>query len=204
MNLKDCIVAFETQRGNHQTAMDKTHVHHNGAIAGLKRSWDVGIKSDGTGDVIVFEIPALKDRSVSMWFQCDDTAKISTLLIPTASSTTFQVKITGNNIIFYNSVTSLLKAFTSNLWTHFTGVYDYYNENIYMYLNGELVADNLLAGSADSYGGVYWIGQSGANGIIGHLDHIRIYEKALTAAEVKKEYYRTKLQRAKILIKSQR
>lgn len=84
-------------------------------------------------------------------------------------------------------------SISTGTWYHLAGVWDSSTHNLYLYLNGILVAtQNTGANVPDSgSGNNLTIGSRGATHTAGTLDDTRIYNRALTASEVKQLYSAT-------------
>ena len=73
---------------------------------------------------------------------------------------------------------------TLDVWYHVVGVYD--GANVKLYVNGSLKDSSTLIGSIGANANPVWIGQSKNKGnpINGAIDEVRIYNQALSAAEI--------------------
>lgn len=83
--------------------------------------------------------------------------------------------------------------FTTNTWVHIAVVADYLGGNVAFYKNGALVASNSAANMIGYFPNLVknkWIGSYGGSGdyLFGRLDDYRIYNRALSAAEIKAVY----------------
>lgn len=79
-----------------------------------------------------------------------------------------------------------------NTWTHFSASID--NLDVKMHINGELKYSGTETISMSGWTGLWRIGQRG-NGtyyLLGELDNLKIYNKALTDAEVKQNFEATR------------
>ena len=108
------------------------------------------------------------------------------------------VHVGGNLVIFYGSYangSTYVAAYASisaselNTWVHLTGVIDSTAQKIYMYKNG------VLTGSANYTGGIQSVtnpvrigGDGGVFNLTGSIDEARIYNRALSATEIKQLY----------------
>lgn len=82
----------------------------------------------------------------------------------------------------------------ADTWTHIAGVWD--GQSIRIYLNGELKQSTPAVGSLQANTSPLYIGcdygTPGGTGISGKVDDVRIYNRALSANEIKKLYTLTK------------
>ena len=71
-------------------------------------------------------------------------------------------------------------------WHHLTGVLD--GSKLFFYLDGELVTDMPFAGAIASNGPETEIGKAGDGGFVGLIDEVAIYDRPLSAEEVKQNF----------------
>lgn len=71
-------------------------------------------------------------------------------------------------------------------WHHIVGVYS--NKSVKIYVDGILKNSGTLSGSMFNYDNGMYIGAIGSYGFNGLIDEVKIYNKALTADEVKQDY----------------
>ena len=78
-------------------------------------------------------------------------------------------------------------ALPANTWTHVAATYD--GSQLRFYVNGALVASAAAAGSYAVNGSPLWMGGNAVYGehLRGKLDDVRIYNRALTAAEIQRD-----------------
>ena len=78
-------------------------------------------------------------------------------------------------------------ALPVNTWTHVAATYD--GSQLRLYLNGALVASTAVTGSYQVNGNPLWIGGNAVYGehFQGKLDELRIYNRALTQAEIQQD-----------------
>jgi glucose/arabinose dehydrogenase len=78
-------------------------------------------------------------------------------------------------------------ALTVNAWTHLAATYD--GGQLRFYVNGAQVAATIVTGSLQVNGNPLWIGGNAVYGehFQGKLDDVRVYNRALTAAEIQQD-----------------
>ncbi len=71
-------------------------------------------------------------------------------------------------------------------WHHVVGVYN--NKSVKIYVDGILKNSGTLSGTMSNYGDGMFIGAIGSYAFNGLIDEVKIYNKALTADEIKQDY----------------
>src|SRR6185436_15339523 len=74
-----------------------------------------------------------------------------------------------------------------NTWTHLAATYD--GARLQLYVNGALVASRAVSGSYEVNANPLWIGGNAVYGehFQGRLDELRVYDRALTQAEIQQD-----------------
>lgn len=103
------------------------------------------------------------------------------------SNATFFVTTTTNGDTAFTSSTTLTAAMLGK-WTHVCCTYD--GSNLKLYVNGLLESTKAQATVAASTGTSFQLGRhaSGSSYLDGRIDDVRIYNRALTAEEIKQLY----------------
>jgi hypothetical protein len=149
--------------------------------------------------------------TVSGWVKMGVGANYQSILTDGIESATigfiFLQREVGTNVLKWeyangtNRVDAVMNTFFAgydNTWIHLTVVADYSEATVKFYRNGELIQTSAMTGvpvfpstNRVKYLGAY---NSGANFrlTIGNLDDIRIYNRELSAAEIKELYESTK------------
>lgn len=178
----------------------------NGAGWGAGK-YGAAVSLDGVDDYVALGNPAglqlTGSMTVSAWinstsFPGDDAAIVSKRGLETEGGYQFDTTVdTGPRTIGFklnngaggNMFRYGVTAMTAGVWYHVAGVYNAATGTMNVYLNGQL--DNgAFVGTADTTqknsGQNVKIGQraSGGFGFIGLLDDVRIYDRALTQAEI--------------------
>jgi hypothetical protein len=77
----------------------------------------------------------------------------------------------------------------NNTWTMVTGVYDATAKQMRLYINGDLVASQNVTGSITTSSNPLTFSSSSVSNVYhGHLDEVRLYNRALTGSEVQGVY----------------
>jgi hypothetical protein len=71
-------------------------------------------------------------------------------------------------------------------WHYLTGVIDV--DKMLLYVDGELVIEDAFAGPMSSNGPETEIGHAGDGGFVGAIDEVAIYDRALSAGEIKQNF----------------
>jgi hypothetical protein len=128
-------------------------------------------------------------QSLSLWVKPSGAGMLLTHAAGTDAA--YDLALTPTNAIEYKQGPWWFGTFTSNArlavnrWTHVVLVFDRADNSITLYLDG--VAQRwTAAGAPASAPGETRLGQdsTGGRGFIGLLDEVRIYNRALSAAEV--------------------
>jgi hypothetical protein len=213
MNLQNCVMALEMREGNSNVVVDKTKYHNNGTIFGARRQFQEGMYFDGINDYIDCgdkdDLEASSNFTAEAWFQVNDHTE-RTVVSKRQSSGGYvgwQVRLlSSTSILYYTtySTTSISKIVTvpdlGTSWHHIA--YTITNDVGQLYLDGVVVGiASTGVGSVTTTSAVFSVGS--ANGGIqffdGMIDGVRIYNISLSANEVKKRYYDSKLERWKAL-----
>jgi Concanavalin A-like lectin/glucanases superfamily len=90
---------------------------------------------------------------------------------------------------FYNNdLDSNTGVFSANKWNHIVNTYDVTSGNRSIYVNGSMVAhDSVAAFTGDTVGQIGYWPISGERWL-GRIDDVRIYNRALSATEIKQLY----------------
>jgi hypothetical protein len=172
------------------------------ATSTLKSIGKVGqaLNFDGTSDYIYLGTPAslfpTSGITLSAWINPDQTA-ISTQIISNDDAATISNQMrtqgaAGLRCSISNTTSTFGSTIPSGEWTHVGCVYD--GANIINYINGVSVGSTPLTGSIsypNSNTEPWRIGRRGdaAPGYFnGRIDEVRIYDRALTASEMKQLY----------------
>ena len=159
-----------------------------------------GLQFDGVndyvdcGDKADFQLPIY---SWSMWIKGNSAPGTSEVTQPLwsaneqfqfswdHSSTGFkQSAVHKSGATWYKS--QIASTLYADIWYHMVGTYD--GTNIRIYLNGNL-EDTDLAPAPNSIAGILAIGGTGATNFFnGSIDSVRIYNRALSAEEVRLSY----------------
>ena len=133
--------------------------------------------------------------TLEAWFKKDDTTNIGELISRRdASNANYDlIAWSDGNIYFEMWISGAVKqvqvSYTANTWYHVVGTYDGSNQKLY--LDGSLVDNDAETGSIDNDDVSLTIGamEDGASYTFGgSIDDVKIYSKALTLAEVERNY----------------
>lgn len=127
------------------------------------------------------------------WFYPTTSAASKTLL---EKATEFQLTTDSNSMplcgIYYsgafNNSAAPTQGLTLSAWNHVICAYD--GTNINTYLNGRLIKQSANTNSVTAASSILYMGQTsgGANFYSGQIDDVKIFNYALTAAQVKDSY----------------
>lgn len=141
---------------------------------------------DGVDDIVQvsgFNVNGVPALTVAMWVNFSNTTERVTINLPSSfdmrtgtNRVTFSVNTTAGFTVYRPTVTVAI-----NQWRHIAGVYD--GANMYVYLDGSLVNFQAKTGTVMTASSPLTMGLMG-----GLLDEVRIYNRALSAAEVLQLY----------------
>ncbi|MEU1724511.1 LamG-like jellyroll fold domain-containing protein [Nonomuraea sp. NPDC005692] len=198
--------SFDEGRGT--TAADSSGNNHPATLTGT--TWgtgkdQLGLQLGGTSASYgVVSGPAIHTNAgytVSAWAKIDNvTADHAVVSQDGAVNSAFKLAYSPGDkkwrMVTYQADTSgatpLRALSTANAvagqWTHLVGVYDAAAGRIRLYVDGVLNAETAFTSGWDATGNVQ-LGRTKANGTIsnylkGTIDEVRLYQKALTAAEI--------------------
>ena len=191
------IVAYwNFDEGSGNTAYDSSGNGYNGILRG-SAGWTEGVvgsavKCNGRGNNVDAPHIAFNDRSstVMLWFKLDKSPAYTHLFNQRASLTQsktlhYVVKQIDYRLrmgFYYNDLDGTT-VIQSEKWYHVTFVYDLNLDRKYIYLDGELDNHGASAGPYKAASGVTWIGNCN-----GAIDEVRVFDYALSQAEVKSYY----------------
>jgi hypothetical protein len=161
-----------------------------------------GLSFDGIDDYVYLGDPAsirpsnLTYITMSAWIKNDSFINANYLIAKddgvgtNATNMSFRNTAEARCGVGGTSVTSSGLGLLAGVWYNFTCTYD--GSNIIMYVNGVNVVSTAKTGAiADSAGNPWIIGGRGLPGgdiVLGKLDEVRLYDRPLTATEVKQLY----------------
>jgi glucose/arabinose dehydrogenase/PKD repeat protein len=205
------VAAYAFNDGTGTTAADASGHSLNGTLVNGP-TWAAGkygsaVNFDGVDDFVDLGNPAALritgSMTVSAWinsaaFPVDDAAVVSkrasggfqldTTIDTVPRAIGFKLtSSTGADMLRYGGTPLQL-----NSWYHIAGVYDANNRTMHVYLNGVLDDGSLVGtvtGSQQNSAANVNIGQraGGGSGFNGRIDDVRIYNRALTAAEIQSD-----------------
>jgi len=157
---------------------------------------------DGTDEYVeITSVSALEPTTISveMWLKTSGTdgshhRALSMTDSDVGAGVAYMVERIGTSLSFgiYNGAASKTKSYTytENVWYHLIGIYD--NDVVYLYINGESQGTTSSAGTI-SYTDSDFIAigrKNAADGeyFDGKIDEVRIYNRVLTATEIKEHY----------------
>ena len=163
--------------------------------------------SDDTGDISHHsDLDTSTTFTVEAWVQRNDNTE-RYILVKQGGSNSYGYSLQfhptsslGYYFVVYNTANSLFSVAatvagsgTAGLWQHVVGVID--GTNIYLYINGNRVASSTYSGTlADSDSVNLFLGRypAGATRWLGKIGQARIYQSALSPAQVVQNYLATK------------
>ncbi len=106
---------------------------------------------------------------------------------PTAVNAQWRDVIYKGNDDYYLEATSTSSAIPANTWTHLAATYD--GATLRMYVNGVLASSTPRTGGINTSNGPLQIGGDSGGGqyFAGTIDEVRVYDIALTAAEIQSD-----------------
>lgn len=140
---------------------------------------------DGVNDYVVYSFAeqTWSAYTVALWVKTDDPAQdqYSSLFNNDSSGSDFQIDVDGAGNYRYRGGASELFGAVSADWVHLAATCD--GVNTTLYFNGSAVA---TVAAADTAFGQYAVGtnRNTANWFAGAIDEVRVYDRALDAAEI--------------------
>jgi len=159
---------------------------------------------DGVNDYIMIENQIddknIYEKTISVWLNVSDFGTTAGNYISKQASghEPYRIEINNTTIYFWYSIDSLTRysvgtqmLISKNQWTNLLCVFN--NGTVYFYKNGELMGHNVGDGSfIRSSVGTLFIGARRNDSIEsffnGFMDDVRIYNTALSSAQIKKQY----------------
>lgn len=175
----------------------------NGATSSAKVRGKIGqaLRFDGVDDYVLLPdiIEGLSTASASVWFKSVVNASTTKNFFTQGGAGRDPIVMsfaagTGSNdykvrCVFDNGVTTgtaeSSSGYNDGAWHLVTCVYD--GANVYTYVDGVQAVGDPLTGTIASTANVFTLSSSGST-FLGEMDDARIYNRALSAAEVKKLY----------------
>ncbi|MGB0757304.1 MAG: LamG domain-containing protein [Patescibacteria group bacterium] len=158
---------------------------------------------DGDSDYVSAGTSAItgSEFTISQWVRCTNCATTQTLQnVFVDSNNRIWLYISGDDITFFSEVGNVTTAsvassgnvLTDNTWHHVALVVR--NDSISIYVDGDEVAvteTTFIPGSSYGIAGTLYHGAyNGASSFLaGQLDDVKIYNSALTKADISNEYY---------------
>lgn len=193
---------WKLDEGSGTTAADSASGGSNGTLTGGP-VWASGtdgnaIDFDGTNDYVDIPLTSalnLQGNTVTLsaWINADVTTGMRRIVsMPTsetAGSEKYTLLINANQLQFWTNDTSLSTAFTTTgSWVHVAGVYD--GATMALYVNGTLMNSVAMTGNLRATtNGTLQIGRYGptfGQYFDGRIDDVRVYERALSAEEIRR------------------
>ncbi len=185
------------------TALDTSGNGNNGTLTGgvvpTQGKIGQGLKFDGVNDTVTIANSASNNitgnQSASAWIKYNASVGSGTIVHKYLQSFLGQyVGVNTGNVSFnirqgtWKSASYATSNFVVGKWYHLVGVYD--GINVILYVNGAVVATTALTGLADSsvLGASIGGAVDATNFVAGLIDDVRIYNRALSAAEIKRLY----------------
>ncbi|HYE86931.1 MAG TPA: carboxypeptidase regulatory-like domain-containing protein, partial [Vicinamibacterales bacterium] len=146
---------------------------------------DDGVTAPGSAD---FDI--VNALSLSAWVLPNSSGTIQTLIEKSGTASAYSLGIGPDGraeaIVYPNGVAVVAQSvapLASQLWSHLAATYD--GAGLKLFVNGALVATTPGAGSLPVTEGAIWLGRSETGNVLnGRLDEVRIYDRAISEAEV--------------------
>jgi len=203
----------ESSLGEHNTKIvDSSGNGNNGTVVGavvnIQGKYDGAFDFDGTGDYIEITdgytnmFKGNDNHSISLWFNTRTFGSPGDMLIdaPDLGALDFFLEF-NTNAGFYWGYSGSYRTYTgmslnTGEWYHLTIVKSATGDNGKLYLNG--VEKTSYSGSLDSAStssSRLWIGdyRSGDYDLDGLIDEVKVYNRSLTADEIKEDYIKGKL-----------
>jgi chitodextrinase len=194
------IAAWSFDEGTGASAADATGHGHAGAISGA--TWTTqgrfgnALSFDGLNDWVTVGSSALLDLSSGMtvqaWVFPTATSGIRDVLLKEGPSADIYNLYARNwrglpeSNVFVGGSNKVAEGATlpANVWTHLAGTYD--GSAVRLFVNGVQVGSAPISGAIATSSGVLRIGGNSLWGEFfqGRIDEVRIYNRALTAAEI--------------------
>ena len=194
------VAAYGFNEGAGATTADASGNGHTGTIAGA--TWTTqgrfgnALSFDGVNDWVTVNATALLNLSTAMtveaWVFPTSTSGVRDVLIKEGAGVDIYNLYARNGAgrpesnVFVGGVNRTAEgtALAANAWTHLAGTYD--GSILRLFVNGALVASTSVSGTIPASSGVLRIGGNSLWGEFfqGRIDEVRVYNRALTQAEI--------------------
>lgn len=158
---------------------------------------------DGIDDYVNLGNPAdlriTRDMTIEMWLRPTDFAARrnpyakayggeGTMTVETNGSITYYFGTCGGNCSPFTLINTN-SSLTANVWTHIVVVRDLTNGRLRWYKNGVLTNETMTAYTTARNSSLNaFIGRGYVNNFKGQIDEVRVYDRALSAAEIATHY----------------
>jgi glucose/arabinose dehydrogenase len=201
------VAAYAFDEGSGNSAADATGGGHGGAVSGATWTADgrygSALTFDGLDDRVAIPDHNALDLSVGMtleaWVKPSALASWRTVMFK-AGEGGHVYALYGNDSATRPLAEAAIAgdveqargtaALATGAWTHLASTYD--GTNLRLFLNGALAVTTPAEGVIDVSGGELWIGGNPiwAEWFAGQIDEVRVYDRALDAAEIQDDMNR--------------
>jgi uncharacterized repeat protein (TIGR01451 family) len=194
----DAVLILHFDEGSGTIAKDESGNGNDGTIHGAKwvgGKYGKALEFDGKADYVESSLNSAlnSDLTIEFWMKSDYSASDQQRMVDlgTSGSRGFQLcMFTNGNLMIDNSggpssTVSTSSSYNDGIWHHITGVRE--GSNYYLYVDGSYIDSTTGAIPSYNYLHIAKIAENWGyfNGII---DEVRIYNRALTADEIKAHY----------------
>ena len=191
---------FDESSGNaSDSSGNDTTLTNNSTTSYSASKYGNGIEPNGSADY--FEaadnatLSITGDLTLSAWIEPDDTTGQQNIVGKwDGTNNSYMLALTGDEIVMYidsasNYQTTTSANLSSNTKYHVAGVYNSSNQTVSIYVNGILEASTATGTIPASIGddaGEFVVGadDSPTNYFDGHIDEVRVYNRALDSSQV--------------------
>jgi chitodextrinase len=203
------VVAYAMNEGANTTLTDSSGNSNNGTLSGSGVTWTTGQFGNGlafnglSGLVTIPDSPTIDlsgSFTLSAWIRPSALTGYQTILIKeTTGGCGYWLQTLGNQVSSgFRSGTGCSEHLTTNAslplnaWSYVSVVFDATAKTYSIYVNGALISQQAEGGSLVTNTQALVLGQSactscGGERWRGAMDEIRIYRRALTAAEIQRD-----------------
>ncbi len=195
------VTCLHFDEGSGEIAVDSEGNNHGELVGGVewtKGKFGSGLKFDGKTAYVICsgkDLSVPGRATVSAWFKADDNGAGSLITVGSFRNRIIlsthgkgSIQGTFNVDKTYCEVTRN-KQYNSGEWYYVTTTYD--GDKTKLYLNGEFVGESKQKRGVLAFSGPVYIGAEGGTHFFfkGIIDELKIYDKVLSAEEIKQEYF---------------